>query len=64
MSLFREIKLPPFCYTPMISVLEYNIRIKSFAHVGDGNVHIYILKDQLENEAWKQQTRNYHATII
>jgi len=31
---------------------KYNIRIKSFGHAGDGNLHIYILKDQLSDEEW------------
>jgi glycolate oxidase len=30
-----------------------NIRIKSFGHAGDGNLHIYILKDSLSEEAWQ-----------
>jgi lactate dehydrogenase (NAD+,ferredoxin) subunit LctD len=34
---------------------KYNIRIKSFAHAGDGNVHTYILKDQLSQEDWDQK---------
>ncbi|WP_129595901.1 FAD-binding oxidoreductase [Anaerophilus nitritogenes] len=32
-----------------------NIRIKGFGHAGDGNLHIYILKDELEEEAWKKK---------
>jgi glycolate oxidase len=34
---------------------EFGIRIKSFAHVGDGNLHIYVLKDQLGEEEWKNK---------
>lgn len=29
-----------------------NIRIKSFGHAGDGNLHIYILKDELDEKTW------------
>jgi len=29
-----------------------NIRIKSFGHAGDGNLHVYILRDELSQEAW------------
>ena len=32
---------------------EIGIRIKSFGHAGDGNLHIYILKDDLSDEEWK-----------
>lgn len=28
---------------------KYNIRIKSFGHAGDGNLHIYLLKDKMED---------------
>lgn len=31
---------------------KYDIRIRSFGHAGDGNLHIYILKDELEEETW------------
>jgi glycolate oxidase len=31
---------------------KHNIRIKSFGHAGDGNLHIYVLKDDLDEETW------------
>lgn len=31
------------------------IRIRSFGHAGDGNLHVYILKDELDDAAWKQK---------
>lgn len=31
------------------------VRIKSFGHAGDGNLHIYILKDSLSDEEWKKR---------
>jgi glycolate oxidase len=34
---------------------EYKIRIKSFGHAGDGNLHIYILKDELTEEVWQEK---------
>jgi glycolate oxidase len=34
---------------------EHQIRIRSFGHAGDGNLHIYICKDQLEESVWQQQ---------
>lgn len=33
---------------------ELNIRIPSFGHAGDGNLHIYICRDDLSDEAWEQ----------
>ncbi len=32
--------------------LNENIRIKSFGHAGDGNLHVYILRDELDGKAW------------
>lgn len=41
---------------------EVDIRIKSFGHAGDGNLHSYILKDDLSQEEfeneWQQQWKN------
>ena len=34
---------------------RFQIRIKSFGHAGDGNLHIYILRDDLSAEVWKQK---------
>lgn len=32
---------------------ELGVRIKSFGHAGDGNLHAYILKDELSDSEWK-----------
>ncbi len=34
---------------------ELGIRIKSFGHAGDGNLHAYILKDELSDEEWEKR---------
>ena len=34
---------------------ESGIRILSFGHAGDGNLHVYILKDELPEETWRPQ---------
>lgn len=34
---------------------RFNIRIQSFGHAGDGNLHIYILRDKLEEEEWNKK---------
>ncbi len=36
---------------------KVDIRIKSFGHAGDGNLHAYILKDNLSNEEWEQKMK-------
>lgn len=33
---------------------KYRIRIRSFGHAGDGNLHIYVLRDELDEAAWKR----------
>jgi glycolate oxidase len=32
---------------------QFDIRIRSFGHAGDGNLHVYVLKDELTDEAWE-----------
>jgi glycolate oxidase len=34
---------------------EVGVRIKTFGHAGDGNLHAYILKDDLSDEVWKER---------
>lgn len=34
---------------------KYEIRIKGFGHAGDGNLHIYVLRDGLNCEQWKKK---------
>jgi len=33
---------------------EMNVRIPSFGHAGDGNLHIYICRDELDNKKWEE----------
>ena len=32
---------------------KYGVRIPSFGHAGDGNLHIYICKDEMDDAEWK-----------
>ena len=32
---------------------EFNVRIPSFGHAGDGNLHVYICRDGLNDEDWE-----------
>ncbi|MBO4304114.1 MAG: FAD-binding oxidoreductase [Lentisphaeria bacterium] len=32
---------------------KHKIRLRSFGHAGDGNLHIYILRDDLDEASWK-----------
>ncbi|MCC2256252.1 FAD-binding oxidoreductase [Ruminococcus sp. CLA-AA-H200] len=34
---------------------KYELRIPSFGHAGDGNLHIYICRDTMEEEKWKEK---------
>ena len=34
---------------------EMDIRIPSFGHAGDGNLHVYICRDDLEEPVWKEK---------
>ena len=33
---------------------KYRVRIPSFGHAGDGNLHVYICRDQLSDEDWEK----------
>ena len=33
------------------------MRIPSFGHAGDGNLHIYLCKDDLEDEMWEEKRK-------
>ena len=34
------------------------IRIKYFGHAGDGNLHIYVLRDELSQDKWQERLNN------
>lgn len=36
---------------------KHNLRIRSFGHAGDGNLHVYTLKDNLDDEIWKKRNK-------
>lgn len=33
---------------------RFGVRIKNFGHAGDGNLHIYVLRDNLDEAEWKK----------
>jgi glycolate oxidase len=41
-------------YTKVVEE-ELNIRIASFGHAGDGNLHVYVLKDDLSDEVFSKK---------
>ena len=34
---------------------QFDIKIKNFGHAGDGNLHVYVLRDDLNEEEWKKK---------
>ncbi|MGI6093221.1 MAG: FAD-binding oxidoreductase [Negativicutes bacterium] len=34
---------------------QFDIAIKSFGHAGDGNLHVYVLRDDLSKEEWEKR---------
>ena len=47
--------IPDFMRRMLKITEEEQIRIRSFGHAGDGNLHIYVCRDDLEEAAWKQK---------
>ena len=42
---------------------KHNIRIRSFGHAGDGNLHIYVLRDQLNETEWQEKLAAVFADL-
>ncbi len=38
--------------------VEHGVRIRSFGHAGDGNLHIYLCKDDLSDSVWDMKCAN------
>lgn len=36
---------------------KYGVRIRSFGHAGDGNLHIYVCRDELGQEEWEEKCK-------
>lgn len=36
---------------------EFGLRVRSFGHAGDGNLHVYVLRDDTPEEVWKPKIR-------
>jgi glycolate oxidase len=34
---------------------QFDVRIRSFGHAGDGNLHVYVLKDDMSEEQWNKK---------
>ncbi len=34
---------------------QFDVRIRSFGHAGDGNLHVYVLRDNLNKEQWDKK---------
>lgn len=55
-----DMVVPRNCVNQMVEYLhslqdKVGIRIKSFGHAGDGNLHAYILKDSLSDAEWENR---------
>ncbi|EJE7236236.1 FAD-binding oxidoreductase [Clostridium sporogenes] len=37
---------------------QFDVRIRSFGHAGDGNLHVYVLRDNLTKEQWDEKLKD------
>ncbi|KEJ00422.1 2-hydroxy-acid oxidase [Clostridium botulinum A2B7 92] len=37
---------------------QFDVRIRSFGHAGDGNLHVYVLRDNLNKEQWDKKLKD------
>lgn len=46
-------------YTKFVNSLQdkYDVRIRSFGHAGDGNLHIYACKDEMSDDMWQEKCK-------
>ncbi|MDP4118115.1 MAG: FAD-linked oxidase C-terminal domain-containing protein [Bacillota bacterium] len=44
---------------------EYGVRIRSFGHAGDGNLHVYVCRDELPKDEWTVRLNSVmHAMYV
>ena len=34
---------------------KHDIKIRNFGHAGDGNLHVYTLKEDMDDQSWKEK---------
>ena len=42
---------------------KHGVRIRSFGHAGDGNLHIYVLKDDLDDATWARKLKEVFGDL-
>ncbi|MBO4368134.1 MAG: 2-hydroxy-acid oxidase, partial [Clostridia bacterium] len=47
--------IPVFVRRSVAIGKEFGVRILSFGHAGDGNLHIYVCRDGMTDEEWKDK---------
>ena len=50
-------RIPAFVRRSVAVGWEAGVRVCSFGHAGDGNLHIYVCRDDMESQAWEAAVR-------
>ena len=48
-------RIPEFVHRMKESGVTAGVRIRSFGHAGDGNLHVYVCRDDLPEREWKEK---------
>lgn len=52
-------EISDFAYYASELSKKYNIKVVHFGHAGDGNVHICVIRNDLNEEEWNERSNNY-----
>ena len=56
-------RIPEFVHRMKESGVTAGVRIRSFGHAGDGNLHVYVCRDDLPEREWKEKVSSVMRSL-